>query len=52
MGLHARLMSQALRKLAGIISKSNTTVVFINQLRANISTTPYGGGPAETTTRR
>ncbi|MCI5997244.1 MAG: recombinase RecA [Peptoniphilaceae bacterium] len=50
MGLHARLMSQALRKLAGIISKSNTTVVFINQLRANISTTPYGGGPAETTT--
>ena len=51
MGLHARLMSQALRKLAGIISKSNTTVVFINQLRSNISTNPYaGGGPAETTT--
>ena len=46
MGLHARLMSQALRKLAGIISKSNTTVVFINQLRANIATNPYaGGGP-------
>ena len=41
MGLHARLMSQALRKLAGIISKSNTTVVFINQLRSNISTNPY-----------
>ena len=51
MGLHARLMSQALRKLAGIISKSNTTVVFINQLRSNLSTNPYaGGGPAETTT--
>ena len=51
MGLHARLMSQALRKLAGIISKSNTTVVFINQLRANIATNPYaGGGPVETTT--
>ena len=51
MGLHARLMSQALRKLAGIISKSNTTVVFINQLRSNISTNPYAsGGPAETTT--
>lgn len=51
MGLHARLMSQALRKLTGFISKSNTTVIFINQLRANISTNPYaGGGPAETTT--
>lgn len=51
MGLHARLMSQALRKLTGFISKSNTTVIFINQLRANISTTPYGGGgPSETTT--
>ena len=32
-GLQARLMSQALRKLAGIISKSNTTAIFINQLR-------------------
>ena len=36
MGLHARLMSQALRKLAGAISKSNTVVVFINQLREKI----------------
>lgn len=35
-GLQARLMSQALRKLAGVISKSNTTVVFINQLREKV----------------
>jgi recombination protein RecA len=36
MGLQARLMSQALRKLTGVISKSKTTVVFINQLRMKI----------------
>jgi recombination protein RecA len=36
MGLQARLMSQALRKLTGIIKKSNTTVIFINQLREKI----------------
>jgi recombination protein RecA len=36
MGLQARLMSQALRKLTGVISKSNTTVIFINQLRMKI----------------
>jgi len=36
MGLQARLMSQALRKLAGIVSKSNTTVIFINQIRVKI----------------
>ncbi len=36
LGLQARLMSQALRKLTGIISKSNTTVIFINQLRMKI----------------
>lgn len=36
MGLQARLMSQALRKLAGVINKSKTTVVFINQLRMKI----------------
>lgn len=36
MGLHARLMSQALRKLTGAISKSNTTVIFINQIRMKI----------------
>lgn len=48
-GLQARLMSQALRKLAGTISKSNTTAVFINQLREKIGvmfgnpeTTPGG----------
>ena len=32
-GLQARLMSQAMRKLSGVISKTNSTVVFINQLR-------------------
>jgi recombination protein RecA len=35
-GLQARLMSQALRKLAGVISKSNTTTIFINQLREKV----------------
>ncbi len=35
-GLQARLMSQALRKLAGIVSKSNTSAVFINQLREKV----------------
>jgi len=49
MGLHARLMSYALRRLTAAISKSNTTVIFINQLRAQIST-GYGAGPTETTT--
>ena len=49
MGLHARLMSYALRRLTAAISKSNTTVIFINQLRAQISM-GYGQGPAETTT--
>ena len=37
MGLHARLMSQALRKLTGIIKRSNAIVVFINQIRMNLS---------------
>lgn len=36
MGLQARLMSQALRKLTGVISKSNTVVIFINQIRMKI----------------
>jgi recombination protein RecA len=36
MGLHARLMSQATRKLKGIISKSNTCVIFLNQIRMKI----------------
>lgn len=40
-GLHARLMSQALRKLTGVISKSNTVAVFINQLREKVGVT-YG----------
>jgi len=48
-GLQARLMSQALRKLAGVINKSRTTAIFINQLRekvgvmfGNPETTPGG----------
>ncbi|MBQ6773978.1 MAG: recombinase RecA [Synergistaceae bacterium] len=49
MGLQARLMSYALRQLTGIISKTNCIVVFINQLRAMIST-GYAPGPSETTT--
>ncbi|MDL2362928.1 MAG: recombinase RecA, partial [Patescibacteria group bacterium] len=36
MGLQARLMSQALRKLTGVISRSNVTVIFINQIRMKI----------------
>ena len=40
-GLQARLMSQAMRKLAGAISKSNCTVIFINQLREKVGIT-YG----------
>jgi recombination protein RecA len=36
MGLQARLMSQALRKLTGVVSRSKTTVIFINQLRMKI----------------
>ena len=47
MGLQARLMSQALRKLAGSISKSNTTVIFINQLREKIGV--MFGSPETTT---
>lgn len=47
MGLQARLMSQALRKLTGIISKSNTIVVFINQTRLKIGV--YFGNPETTT---
>ncbi|MDR1511056.1 MAG: recombinase RecA [Synergistaceae bacterium] len=48
-GLHARLMSYALRRLTAVISKSKTTVIFINQLRSVIST-GYSNGPTETTT--
>ena len=46
-GLHARLMSQALRKLTAIISKSNCTVVFINQLREKVGV--MFGNPETTT---
>jgi recombination protein RecA len=46
-GLHARLMSQALRKLTGIVSKSKTTVVFINQIREKIGV--MFGNPETTT---
>lgn len=48
-GLHARLMSYALRRLTAAISKSKTTVIFINQLRSTINT-GYNQGPTETTT--
>lgn len=48
-GLQARLMSYALRRLTAAISKSRAVVIFINQLRAQISTMGYGG-PQETTT--
>jgi recombination protein RecA len=47
MGLHARLMSQALRKLTGSISKTNCTMVFINQLREKIGV--MFGNPETTT---
>ena len=47
MGLHARLMSQALRKLTGSISKTNCTVFFINQLREKIGV--MFGNPETTT---
>lgn len=47
MGLHARLMSQALRKLTGIISKSKSTVIFINQIRMKIGV--MFGNPETTT---
>ncbi|MCA9731002.1 recombinase RecA [candidate division KSB1 bacterium] len=47
MGLQARLMSQAMRKLAGAINKSRTTVIFINQIRMNIGV--MFGNPETTT---
>src|ERR1700759_5136203 len=49
MGVHARLMSQAMRKLTGIVSKSNTCLIFINQIREKMGVmfgrpeTPTGG---------
>lgn len=47
MGLHARLMSQALRKITGVVAKSNTVVVFINQLRDKVGV--VYGSPEVTT---
>ncbi len=47
MGLQARLMSQALRKLTGIVSKSHTVVIFINQIRMKIGV--FFGNPETTT---
>ncbi|MEI7512062.1 MAG: recombinase RecA [Candidatus Uhrbacteria bacterium] len=47
MGLHARLMSQALRKLTAIVSRSRTTVIFINQIRMKIGV--VFGNPETTT---
>jgi recombination protein RecA len=46
-GLHARLMSQALRKIAGAVSKSNTIIIFINQLREKVGV--VYGNPEVTT---
>ncbi len=46
-GLHARLMSKAMRKLAGVLNKSNCTVIFINQLREKVGV--IYGNPEVTT---
>jgi recombination protein RecA len=46
-GLHARLMSQAMRKLAGIINKTNCVVIFINQIREKVGI--MFGNPETTT---
>jgi len=48
MGLQARLMSQALRKLSPVVHKSKTVLIFINQVRQNIGALPFA--PKETTT--
>src|SRR5262249_51149343 len=47
MGLHARLMSQALRKLTGTVSRTNTCLIFINQVREKIGV--MFGNPETTT---
>ena len=49
-GLHARLMSQALRKLTGVIAKTNSIVIFINQLREKVGVM-YGNPEVTTRTR-
>lgn len=50
MGMHARLMSQALRKLTGAIAKSQCIVIFLNQLRDKMGIAAPSYGPNETTT--
>ena len=47
-GVQARLMSKALRKITGLLNKMNCTVIFINQIRMKIGMTGYGS--PETTT--
>ena len=49
MGLQARLMSQALRKITAVASKSNTSIIFINQLREKLNTMGFGANPETTT---
>ncbi len=48
-GGHARLMSHAMRRLTGTIHRSNTAVIFINQIRMKIGNGPYVGNPETTT---
>ncbi len=48
-GLQARLMSKALRKLTALISKTNTILIFINQIRMKINTMGFGANPETTT---
>lgn len=48
-GLQARLMSSSLRKLVGLISRSQVCAIFINQTRAAINTGPFSYGPSTTT---
>ncbi len=48
-GGHARLMSHAMRRLTGTIHRSNTAVIFINQIRMKIGAGPYMGNPETTT---
>ncbi len=48
-GLQARLMSKALRKLTALVSKTNTVLLFINQIRMKINTMGFGANPETTT---
>jgi recombination protein RecA len=48
-GLQARLMSKALRKLTALINKTNTILIFINQIRMKINTFGFGANPETTT---